>query len=195
MKKLAYTLLLSVILLATACSSPGGTPTAVPVIPTEPVATVLPTEEPTPTPVVLSFKRAGYGNVEAGFELDYPEAWTASGTVVLGDRGSQALFTAPDGTVTSLTDYGWEPVNDLEAYAAHRKEAWIASGMTILSEEPMTLASGQPGIRFITQTAEGEKVFFFLTPFADFYLELSGPGDPAMLSEIASTIRPISNTP
>ena len=188
MKYRYVVLSLALLLVLTACSAAGGAP-GTSVVPLPPTETLLPTQVP------LSFAAASYRNTEVGFELDHPAVWTASDLTVLGDRGSTIQFTAADGTVTSLTIYRWDPTGDLAAYVAHRKDAWSASGMVLLSEQAMTLAGDRPGVRFVIQSAEGQQVFFFFTPFGDRYLELAGPGDPALLAEVAATIRPVSGTP
>src|SRR3989304_8078816 len=134
---------------------------------------------------------ATYRDETLGFEFDYPAAWTVSDPVLLEDGDTLVQFSAPDGTSMSFIVHLWEPVNDLNAYVEHRMEAWSVSAMTILSQDPMTLAGDRSGVRFMIQTAASEQTFFFFTSFGDRYLELNGLGDRALLTEIASTVRPI----
>lgn len=138
----------------------------------------------------LSFEAATYRDETLGFEFDYPAAWTVSDPVLLENGDTLVQFAAPDGTIMTFIVHLWQPVNDLNAYVEHRMETWSVSTMTILSQDPMTLAGDRSGVRFMIQTAASEQTFFFFTSFGDRYLELNGLGDPALLAEIALTVRP-----
>ena len=137
---------------------------------------------------------ATYRDETLGFEFDYPATWTTSAPVVLEGGDTQVQFAASDGTSMSLIVHRWEPANDLNAYVAYRTEGWLGAGMSVLLQEPMTLAGDRPGGRFVVQTTANEQTFFFFTPFGDSYLELNGLGDPALLTKIASSVRPIDTS-
>jgi hypothetical protein len=149
----------------------------------------LPAQTEAPPEPALSFEPATYRDEANGFEFDYPADWQVSDQGVLGDRGSQALLVSNGEPRLAITVYLWDPKNDLDAYVDHRKQAWSGSGLTILLEEPLVLEGGQRAVRFVVQTAEGEQAFFFFTTAGERYLELSGTGDPALLAEIAQTVR------
>ena len=142
----------------------------------------------------VSFESATYRDETIGFEFDYPSTWIASDSMALQGGETQVQFAAPDGITTSLIVHRWEPVNDLDAYIRYRTEAWLAGGMTILSQDPMTLAGDHFGGRFMVQTTASEQTFFFFTSFGDRYLEMNSLGDSAVLTEIASTVRAIETT-
>ena len=203
MPHLRVTLIIPLLLALAACA---GASTAVPETPLAPTATeqatapqptaeptAAATEEPTaqteaPPEPALSFEPATYRDEANGFEFDYPADWQLSDQGVLGDRGSQALLISNGETRLAITVYLWDP-NDLDAYVENRKQAWSASGFSILLEEPLVLEGGHPAVRFVVQTAEGEQAFFFFTTVGERYLELSGTGDPALLAEITQTVR------
>ena len=88
-----------------------------------------------------------------------------------------------------MTLYQWDPQNDLTAYISQRKTAWLASGMTLLVEEDWLLDDGRPAVSFVLQSQAGDDAFFFFTPMADRYLELSGDQDMDLLQAIAGTVR------
>ena len=85
----------------------------------------------------------------------------------------------------------WDPKNDLEAFVNQRKLAWGASGISILSEERLTLAGDRPSAQFTVQGVDGSQAFFLLTTNGENYLVLSGDGDLGLLADIAHTLRPI----
>ena len=178
---------ISTLTLPTAAVTPAlQTPTLAPTTaPTEEPAAPSFTEPPAPS---LSFEPATYRDEEAGFEFQYPAAWTVSNLGSLGTRGSGAQLLLNGKPQMNLTLYQWDPKGDLAAWAAHRKGAWSASGFEILSEEYLALASGEPAVRFVVQTPEQQALFFF-TPIGDRYLELSGAGDLSLLKEITRTLR------
>lgn len=191
-----------------ACAGPATAPTGTPsssappatVVPTDvpPTSTSAPTEAP-----ALSFEPLTYTDEEAGFSLQYPAGWTLDGRdpSQQGARGYYVQLTSwqhapgdigPDlpegGTVLSVTVQLWDPTHDLEAFVAQRKQAWDASGFTILSEETRTLSSGQQAQRFTVQTPEDERAYFLFTTLSDRYLVLSGAGDLELLAEIGTTL-------
>ena len=160
-------------------------PTAVPPTETAPPAATA-TQAPPPQ---LPFEPATYRAESAGFEMEYPASWTPSGEMVLGERGSSVQFTELGEPRLDATILSWEPVNDLAAFIETRKQAWAASGSTILSTEDLTLAGGHKAATFVLQTPEGGQVFFLITPLGERYLQLSGSGDIDLLKAIARTLR------
>lgn len=140
----------------------------------------------------VSFEAATYRNESAGFELDYPATWTYVEDIY-GDRGSGAQFTSSGEIVMSATVYLWDPTNDLDAFVAVRKQAWSASGTTIVSEEEISLAGDHRAIRFVIQTQVGEQAFIMFTTIGERYLELAGSGDLNLLAEIAGTVRMVGS--
>ena len=173
---------------------------------TQPVMTetveVIPT--PTETPVSQpAFEGTTYRDDEAGFEFDYPTGWAFDP----GEHQSRGYYvqfyswdwhpgdavdtTPPGGTVLSVTVQLWDPKNDLEAFINQRKTAWDASGISILSEERLSLAGDRPAAQYIIQGNDGAQAFFLLTTNGENYLVLSGNGDLSILADIAHTLRPI----
>jgi hypothetical protein len=196
------------IFVVAACSAPQPEIPAPVALPTQteipPTATPLP---PTATAVpqgklpAAPFDAQVYINEEAGFALDYPTGWTVNETVV-GPRGTQIQFlsrpdlaeaaTIPDGEPRlSAVIYQWDPKNDLAAYVQHMKEAWSASGFTILDEQELTLELGLPAVLFTVQTPETQTVFL-VTALKDQYLVIAGEGNLDLVKQIVERLRPIS---
>lgn len=166
----------------------------------EPTDTPIPTEMPVPQ---LAFEAATYRDEEAGFEFDYPVGWAFDP----GEHQSRGYYiqfyswewqpgdqidSLPEGeTILSVTLQLWDPKNDLEAFINQRKLAWDASGISILSEERLTLAGDRPAAQFVVQGSDGSQAYFLLTTNGEDYLVLSGNGDLSLLAEIAQTLRPI----
>ena len=156
---------------------------------------------PNPKLPAASFESRTYINETVGFALDYPAGWSLNEAVV-GSRGSQVQFLSspdladlavlPEGaTRVSATVYQWDPKNDLAAFVANQKNAWDASGFTILEEEPLTLELGLAATQFTVQTPDAN-VVFLITAIGDQYLVLSGEGNLELVKEIVQRVRPIS---
>lgn len=211
MRLFAFIIFVAVILLAT-CSAPELAPlpveTEMPALPTaslQPTDTGLPTMQTKsavgsklPAP---SFDSETYINESAGFALEYPAGWTVN-EAVIGSRGTQIRFlssseiaemaTLPEGeTRVSATLYQWDPKNDLVAFIANQKNAWEASGFTILEEEQVVLELGLSAVRFTLQSPEAD-VVLLLAALDDRYLVLSGEGDLDLAKEIIQRVRPVS---
>lgn len=210
MKRATLIVFVLVLWLAT-CRAPE--PNMVEPIAVVPTQTSMPATEttapPTPTAEAVSqgklpassFDSQPYINEEAGFALDIPTGWTIN-EVVVGPRGTQIQFLSnpeladaaviPAGeTRVNATIYDWDPKNDLAAYVQHRKEAWEASGFSIIEEQPLNLELGLPAVLFTVQTPDTQAVFL-LTALNDRYLEISGEGDLELVKTIAQRVRPIS---
>lgn len=209
MRRFSFLIFLLVIWLAT-CSGPKPKTPAPAALPTR---TEMPAGS-TPVPAAATevlvpqgklpaapFDAQVYASEEAGFGLDYPAGWTVNEQVV-GPRGTQIQFlsqpelaeaaTLPPGeTRISATVYQWDPKNDLAAYVQHMKEAWSASGFTILDEQPLTLEQGLPAELFTIQTPEAE-VVFLVTALQDRYLVIAGEGDLDLVRQVVERVRPIS---
>jgi hypothetical protein len=201
--------LLPLLMLLAACSGPGApavTPSAgtselpspvfteqvpTPVITAEPVTPVVigPVEAPTPEATLLPFEAAAFQDETLGFQFDYPAAWTLVDLGALGSRGSGLQLTEGDEVRMNVTVLQWDPVNDLDAFVATRRQAWDASGFEIQSEEDVTLSSGHRAARFLIQTPDGERALFFFTALTDRYLEMNGTGDLELVAQVTQTLR------
>jgi hypothetical protein len=170
------------------------TPTALPPTPTE--TTVPQSKLPAPP-----FDAETYINAEAGFAFEYPTGWTVN-EMLVGPRGTQIQFVSSpelaeaalvpaDQTRLSATIYQWDPKNDLDAYVQHWKEAWSASGFTLLEEQPLTLELGLPAVQFMVQTPESQ-VLFLVTALEDQYLVIAGEGNLELAEQIVQRLRPVS---
>lgn len=176
-----------------------------------PVATELPAateaaaaptaEIPSGKLPATSFESRTFINETVGFALDYPAGWSVNEAVV-GSRGSQVQFLSspdladiavlPEGaTRVSTTVYRWDPKNDLAAFIANQKNAWDASGFTLLEEKSPTLELGLTATQFTIQTPDAN-VVFLITAIGDQYVVLSGEGNLELVKEIAQRLRPIT---
>jgi hypothetical protein len=192
-----------------ACSAPQPENPAPATVPTQTdipaTATPLPlsvTSSPVAKLPAAPFDAQVYANEQAGFALDYPAGWTVNERVV-GPRGTQIQFlskpelaeaaTIPEGeTRISGTIYQWDPKNDLPAYIQHMKEAWSASGFTIVDERELTLELGLPAVLYTVQTPDGQAVFL-VTALKDQYLVIAGEGNLDLTRQMLLRLRPISN--
>lgn len=209
MRRFSFLVVVLVFWLAT-CSWPQPQPPTPPVTPTQTVipatATAFP---PTPTETqtpeaklpAAPFEAETYAIEQAGFALDYPAGWTVN-EMAVGPRGTQfqilsdpalaeAAVIPPGATRFAGTIYLWDPKNDLSAYVQHMKEAWSASGFTILEELPLTLEQGLPAVLFTIQTPESQAVFL-IAALEDQYLVLSGEGNLELVKQMMQRLRPIS---
>ena len=166
----------------------------------EPTDTPPPTETPVPQ---SAFDATTYRDDEAGFVFDYPAGWAFDP----GEHQSRGYYVQfyswnwkpgdpidplpAGGTVLSVTVQLWDPKNDLEAFINQRKMAWDSSGISIISEERITLAGDRPAAQFTVQGIDGTQAFFLLTTNGEDYLVLSGNGDLNLLANIAHTLRSI----
>lgn len=168
-------------------------------VPEESTPTPAPAETQAPSP---AFEAVTYRDEAAGFAFDYPAGWSFDSGEG-GSRGSYVQFYSWDwkpgdpidplpagGTILSVTNQLWDPKNDLEAFIDQRKMAWEASGISILSEERLTLPGERPAAEFIVQAVDGMQAYFLLTTNGENYLVLSGNGDLDLLAEISHTLRP-----
>lgn len=210
MRTFGFIVFVLVVLLST-CSAPQAiwsTPTAAPTQ-TSAAATFTPFP-PTPTETLVPepklpaapFDAQTYIHEDPGFALEYPSGWTVN-EVMAGPRSTQIQFLSkpelaaaaaiPQGeTRLSATIYQWDPKNDLAAYVENRKNAWDASGFSILEEQQLTLEQGLPAVQFKIQTPEAQAIFLFAA-LEDEYLELAGEGDLALVEQIVQRLRPISS--
>lgn len=198
-KNLALVLLVLASVMLSAClpmvivSSEAVTPVVQPEV--EPVELSTPpapimTEEPEFQIPALPVESLSYENPEIGLLVDFPREWMIGDTIVIGERASQTMASAPDGsTIVTLTVNLWEPYNDLGAYAEMRQIAWDASGFTTISSQEWTLNNDQTARVFFLETPEADPVFFLLTALDDRYLTLAGEGDLELVEQIALTLR------
>ena len=214
MKRMTFVIFVLVLWLAT-CSAPQPEAPAPQASPTQtnPPPTLTPTLTafpPTPTETTAPqsklpaapFDAETYINEEAGFAFEVPTGWTVN-EMVVGPRGTQIQFLSSpelvdaavipaDQTRLSATIYQWDPKNDLAAYVEHWKDAWSASGFTILEEQELTLELGVPAVLFTVKTPETQTVFL-VTALEDQYLVIAGEGNLDLARQIVQRLRPISN--
>lgn len=191
------------LLMLAACSgaptaaTPAATePLPIPAITTEPPAPAMtePVEEPSPAVTAgpqetpLPFDATTFQDESLGFRFDYPAAWTLENQGVLGDRGAGFQLTEGGEVRMNVTVLRWDPVNDLEAFVAARRQAWSASEFELLSEEQVTLSSGHRAARFVIETPDGERALFFFTALLDRYLEMNGAGELELLAQVSQTL-------
>jgi hypothetical protein len=210
MRPVIFVIVVFIFWLAT-CSVPE------PPAPAAATATLLPTQTSVPAtatplpPTVTSIPQGKlpeapfdadlYASSEAGFALDYPRGWTVN-EMVVGPRGTQVQFlsrpdlaeaaTVPAGeTRLSAMIYQWDPKNDLPAYIQHMKDAWTASGFSILEEQDLTLEQGLPAARITIQTPDAQ-VVYLVAALKDQYLVIAGEGNLDLVKQIVERVRPIS---
>ena len=202
MPRLSLNLSLVFVFLLTACASssalvneatlsPTLSPTNPPVTP-EPTEAPAPTKAELPKPTSISFDSAVYRDEVSGFELQYPSSWILPEGGELGSRGSVMQLSEAGELRLDIVVLQWDPKNDLNAFVDARKQAWSASGFTLMTEEQITLQDGRPAASFELKTPEGDQAFFFFTSLGDRYLQLSGGGDLALLAQISRTVRLLS---
>jgi hypothetical protein len=187
-----FTLVMTV--MVTACSPPSSAPTPTPIAPTNTPTRPSPTEtavpEATPTPSVLAFEAATYVDETAGFQLDHPAAWES--VFMEGQARGEIVQLMLDGEPQmDVVTLQWDPKDDLDAYLQVRETAFESSRFTTLSKEELTLVGGWRGVAYRIETVDGKPAFFFIAAIGDSYLQLSGSGDADLLTEIASTVRPL----
>jgi hypothetical protein len=210
MRLFAFMIVVFIFWLAT-CSGPGTQLPAAATATQPPTQTAVPATATALPPTQTSLPQGKlpgapfdadlYASREAGFALDYPLGWTVN-EMVVGPRGTQVQFLSrpdltdapaiPDGeTRLSATVYQWDPKNDLPAYIQHMKEAWAASGFTILEQQDLTLEQGLPAVLFTVQTTDAQ-VIYLVTALKDQYLVMAGEGDLDLVKQIVERLRPIS---
>lgn len=154
--------------------------------------------EPVPTEMV-AIELVSYRDPESGLAFDFPADWMLD-KVVLGERAPSGfqltswvhepgmVSEVPEGgTILNILVQRWDPKGDLAAFSENRKIAWESSGFTILSENNLTLANGQPAIEFIVQAPDDQAYHLFST-LGEEYLVISGSGDIESIAQIAHSI-------
>ena len=155
--------------------------------------------EPVPTKMA-AIELVSYQNPESGLAFDFPAGWMLD-KVVLGERapsGFQLTSWAHEpgmvpevpegGTILNILVQRWDPKGDLAAFSENRKIAWESSGFSILSENNLTLANGQPAIEFIVQAPDDQAYHLFSTSGED-YLVISGSGNIESIAQITHSIK------
>jgi hypothetical protein len=191
MKQILAAIFLVLVLCACGATPVSNTPTALP-----------PTPEPTAAPTALPAPETlTYTDEDSGFSFDYPKDWMLE-SGAFGARASGVQLTSwthPAGQIPDETPPGgsrldvlvqlWDPKGDLQAFSEQRKSAWDASGITITSEEDLTLSGGRAAKQFIVQSVDGTPGYFMFTTLGEDYLVFSGNGDVTLLSQIAQSLR------
>jgi hypothetical protein len=166
-------------------------------VPSTPTS-IVPTQAPGVTP---ASETVTYQDKAGGFSFDYPKSWMLE-SAALGARASGVQLTSwahPAGEIPAETPAGgsrldvvvqlWDPKGDLPAFSQQRKSAWDASGITVVSEEDLTLAGGRAARQYIVQGSDGAQGYFLFTTLGDDYLVFSGSGDLRLLGQIAQSLR------
>lgn len=199
---LLFTLLLALILAACA-PAPAASQTPPPTdegVISAPMPVILPDGSPAAVTEMVVAEIATYTDDAYNFSFDYPVEWMLD-VIVLGDRAPHSIqltsWTHDPGMIEEVTEGGtvvnvivqlWGPKGDLAAFVQQRKDAWSASGISILLEEEVTLADGRLAREFVVQSADGEGYFFF-TVLGDQYLVISGSGDIESIRAVALSLR------
>lgn len=155
----------------------------------EPTFTVQPPATPTPPPAAFSFEPATYQDDTLGFELKYPAIWEVPVLFEEQSRGTIMQASMNGEVQMDIVTLRWDPVNDLPAFLEVREQAFDGSGFTILARDEIALAQDWHGVGYTIETSSGDRAYFFFTPVADRYLQLSGSGDIGLLAEIAASVR------
>ena len=162
-----------------------------------PTATSLPSATQTELIVPLSYTPTWYRDEKVGFSFQYPAEWQVSDFDEQFPRAIIKQLEADGEVVLQIALMRWDPTNALPEYLAHRRGAWENSGLEIVSDDMFTIAGEQPAAAVVVNTLEGDQAYFFYTPIAEYYLELSGTGDAPLLAEVASTLElfdPVEDT-
>ncbi len=210
-------LVLSLVIVLSACGAPAAVqtqpPTLMPVpTSTEKIPAPVPTETVPAAPTLTeampamklpapSFDSRTYINEQFGFAIDYPIGWTVeAGPLehsILAKFMSSADLAKMDDLPAGETRVFVEasphmPWNDLEHSIDVYRKTWSSSpGYKILEEEQLVLEQGLPAVQFTVQMPDKIMVFLF-TDFKDAALKLSGEGDLDLVKEIVQRVRPIS---
>lgn len=172
----------------TAPTNPPPTETIQPTAPA-PTDTAMPTQAPTTEAPQTSFEAATYTDEEHGFSLQYPAEWEAPALFEQQSRGTIYQSTYQGEPQMDIVVLLWDPKDDLSAFADNRKIAWEASGFSLQTEEVYNAGEGHEAMHFVVQTSTGEQAVFCFASLGEQYLQLSGSGDIARLSEICKTLR------
>ncbi len=214
MKQTKYHLpALILIVLLTACSpaltpQTGQTPPPAPM--TEPTSVPLDTGMPVPpsdgepataVPEMIVADTLFHTDETYAYTFDYPVEWMLD-PVTFGARapGGYQLTSWPHepgmvsevpagGTIMNILVQLWDPKADLPAFIAQRKADWDASGIEIVSEADVTLASGQPAKEFVTVASDGSSGYFLFSVIGEDYLVVSGNGDIELIRLVARSLR------
>ena len=137
----------------------------------------------------------------SGISLDYPEGWIMD--QVRGGTRSPSVFVftnyfhipalmdkiPPDETAVYLTILQPNLEATLPGLIDSYKQQWAAEGSTILTEENVTLASGQPGTAILLDSYLGRQYYYLFTAAGEKLIFIEAIGDLAPVPAIAMTVR------
>ncbi|MCW5873575.1 MAG: hypothetical protein KIS88_02905 [Anaerolineales bacterium] len=189
------TLVLLATMVLAACAAPAAAPTQV-------AEALPPTLEPiaptaAPTDASPPFEAATFVDAEGRFSFQYPASWTVLGGEA-GSRGQYvqiASWDPGDAPVESLPRgesqlqvavYQWDPKGDLDARLDMRRTAFINSGIQIVEETVLPLATGPDGVRMLLHY-NGEEILQYFFLLGDEYLEFTALGDFQVIDEAIAT--------
>lgn len=177
----------------------------------QPDATSLPADEVTPLATARRVN-AGITNVvsngivtftdsASGISLDYPEGWMMD--QVRGGTRSPSVFVftnygaipslmdkiPPEDTVVYLTIPQPTPEGTLAGMIESYKQTWQKEGSNILSEEDVTLTSGQPGKVILMNSYLGKQVYYLFTQVGETLVFIESYGNLTPVPAIALSIR------
>jgi len=165
------------------------------VVTVQPTATEAATEAPSAG--VPSFEATTYEDPAGRFSFQYPASWVVLGGEA-GSRGQYvqiASWDPGDAPVESLPRgesqlqvavYQWDPKGDLDARLDMRRTAFINSGIEIVEETVLPLATGPDGVRMLLHS-NGEEILQYFFLLGDEYLEFTALGDFQVLDEAIAT--------
>lgn len=137
----------------------------------------------------------------SGISLDYPEGWIMD--QVRGGTRSPSVFVftnydhipsvmdaiPADTTAVYLTVLKPNPDATLPGLVDSYKQQWLTEGSTILTEEDVILASGQPGKAFLLDSYLGRQIYYLITAVGETPVVVEGNGDLAPVAAVALSVR------
>ena len=198
MGKISMLIPLVVIFILVACSG-------------QPTVTSLPAEDVTPVATVrrvdagitkvVSNGIITFTDSASGISLDYPEGWIMD--QVRGGTRSPSVFVftnyfhipalmdkiPPDESAVYLTILQPNPEATLPGLVDSYKQQWTVEGSTIVTEENVTLVSGQAGTAILLDSYLGRQYYYLFTAVGDKLLFIEAIGDLAPVPAIAMTVR------
>lgn len=184
------------LLALSACGSGG---TAQPMEDVTPVATVRGVD-PKITNVVAN-GIVKFTDSVTGVSLDYPEGWIMD--QVRGGARSPSVFVftnyraipsimdniPPEDTVVYLTILQPSPDQTLAGLIEIQKQKWLEEGSNILTEEDVTLTSGQPGKAILLNSYVGQRIYYLFTQIGDRLIYVEGMSELSPVASIALSVR------
>ncbi|MDX1416749.1 MAG: hypothetical protein R3293_21285, partial [Candidatus Promineifilaceae bacterium] len=161
----------------------------------EATPTPRPYTRTTPGIPLPSFEFETYRDEEAGFEFDYPAAWTVSNELHAEPhlRLRHMVAPAPDPSTMNVAVTLWQP-EDLDGYVALREQEWQESGMKIQSRQDWRLGPDRRmrAYCYLLEAETSRTMYLYLiAENGERYIVLSGTGDLDLMIEMAWGMRPV----